>query len=168
MRCSLIVPVIGGMLLLAACAPEPTSSPSASAPTRAATSTPAPTGSASAGASPSPSTTVPAPGSTPVPSSTPEGVPVTVITAGLEAEGIEVTAIVTGETDPAGLCVLTASLAGVTRSAQVSVNPSGENSYCPLMVIPRGDLSSGTWQLSVEYRGAAGEGRSALQSVEVP
>lgn len=104
----------------------------------------------------------------PVPSAQPEGLPVTIITAGAEQDGIEATAIVLGVVDPAATCTLTASRGSVSSSVEVTVNPSGGNSYCPLMLIPASQLTAGTWTLAVEYRSGAGGGRSASQTVVVP
>lgn len=93
---------------------------------------------------------------------------VVIITAALEPHGLEVTGIVTGQTDPTGVCVLTVSNRGIARSVEATVNPAGENSYCPLMLIPRDELSSGSWEVSLEYRAAELGGRSAPVTVEVP
>lgn len=91
-----------------------------------------------------------------------------IITADLQSDGLEVTGMVTGRTDPAGVCTLEASFGGGTRTAEAIANPTGGNSYCPLLVIPSGDLATGAWQVTLRYSATGVGGTSSPVTVEVP
>lgn len=91
-----------------------------------------------------------------------------IITADLQPDGLEVTGIVTGQTDSAGVCVLSVSQGEIARSVEATVTTTSGNSYCPLMVVPRSDLAPGEWQVFLGYRATGLTGRSAPVTVEVP
>lgn len=92
---------------------------------------------------------------------------VVIITADVQSDGLEVTGIVTGQTDPGGVCVLAVSQGETTRTVEATVTTTNGNSYCPLMVVPRSDLSAGAWQVALGYRAADLTGRSSPVTVEV-
>jgi len=93
---------------------------------------------------------------------------VVIITADLQPDGIEVTGIVTGQTDSAGICVLSVSQGETIRTVEAAVTTTSGNTYCPLMVVSRSDLSAGAWQVLLGYRATGLTGRSAPVTVEVP
>lgn len=147
--------------LLVGCVPEPL--PGDTARPTPGVSTPTPT-TPTAGP-----TSVP----TAVPSATGDPLPeageadVVIITADLQPDGLEVTGIVTGQTDPAGMCVLAVSQGAITHTIEAAVTTTSGNSYCPLMVVPRSDLSAGMWQVFLGYRASGMAGRSDPVTVEV-
>lgn len=167
--------IITAAAALAACAPYPapgaSASPTASAaPTRVetpdASPSPAPTGAPAPTSAPSP-TGVPTP--TVPPAEDPGSAQIAIITADVTDAGLEVTGIVVGQTDPSAVCVLEATSGSLTRTAEVTANPSGDNSYCPVLRIASSDLAPGTWDLVLSYRSSAGvTGRSSSTAVEVP
>ncbi len=166
--------VIATTATLAACAPYAapgaTPPPPASAtPTRVATPDASP--SAPPSNAPTP-TSAPSPTDVPTPTVPPAEDPgsaeIAIITADMTDTGLEVTGIVVGQTDPAAVCVITATSGSRTRTAEVTANPSGDNSYCPVLRIARSDLAAGTWDLVLSYRSSAGvTGRSSSTAVEV-
>lgn len=162
MVCAVVV--AAALVTLAACKAEPEVSPTTSSP--GVSQSPS-----SSSATPRPSTTPPPVVPTTAPSSSPTApsgsVEVTVITAGLESDGIEVSGIVTSVTDASAVCTLTATSGGVVRTAEATVTPNGGNSYCPVLVIPRDQLSAGSWSVTLSYRGSPGEGASAPVTIEV-
>ena len=94
-------------------------------------------------------------------------VDVVIITADVQADGLEVTGIVTEQTDPEGVCALAVSMGEITRTVEATVTTTNGNSYCPLMVVPRSDLSAGAWQVVLGYRSATLTGESSPVTVEV-
>lgn len=154
--------MLGAIVLtqLLGCAPEPVPGDSA---------LPTPDVSATPSAS--------APSPTPIPTATPTAtveplpdggsVDVVIITADVQADGLEVTGIVTEQTDPEGVCALAVSMGEITRSVEAPVTTTNGNSYCPLMVVPRSDLSAGAWQVVLGYRSATLTGESSPVTVEV-
>ncbi|MET0887879.1 MAG: hypothetical protein ABWX92_15680 [Mycetocola sp.] len=157
--------VLGAIVLmqLLGCAPEPVPGDSAQ-----------PTPDVSA----TPSESAPAPSPTQIPTATPTATvdpppdggsaDVVIITADVQSDGLEVTGIVTGQTDPDGVCVLAVSQDEITRTAEATVTTTNGNSYCPLMVVPRGDLSAGAWQVVLSYRASGVTGVSSPVTVELP
>ncbi|MDQ4215377.1 hypothetical protein [Microbacterium capsulatum] len=92
----------------------------------------------------------------------------TIITADLESDGIEVTGIAPGQNDQSARCTATATKDGTTVSGSADVTVTNGNSYCPLIVLDRARLSSGTWQVVLRYDGTSASGRSTAKAVVVP
>lgn len=150
--------------LLVGCAPEPvvggTPGSTSGASMTPSPSTPTPRTTATSTASATPSASV-------IPLPEAGAADVVIITADLQPDGLEVTGIVTGQTDPAGMCLLAVSQGQVMRSIEAPVTTTNGNSYCPLMVVPRNELSAGAWQVVLGYRASGLTGRSAAITVEV-
>ena len=161
--CALLVAIV--LAQLVGCVPEPvpgeTSQPTPGTSATPSTSAASPTAGATPVPTPTPSATV-----APLPDA--GAADVVIITADLQSEGLEVTGIVTGQTDPEGTCVLSVSQGEITHTVEATVTTTSGNSYCPLMVVARSDLSPGTWQVLLGYRAAGLTGRSAPAAVEVP
>jgi hypothetical protein len=163
----LAVAVLGVVVaaLTAGCAPEPgsPSDPGASwTPTPSSSSVSSP----SLDAAPDPSSP-PAPSPSSSPAADSGSADVTIVTADVERDGLEVTGQVLGQSDPEATCTLTASRGDVVRSVEVTVTVSGANSFCPLMVVPRNRLSAGVWDIVIGYRGTRAAGDSGPLTMEV-
>ena len=146
-----------------ASATEPTSSPSASATQQ--TDTPAPSPSTSASAEP----TTPAPGVTavPGPGSTTATVVLTYASWAEETQSIEAGgyAAVVEET---GTCTLTLTQGAAVRSQTIDALTDVSTMSCGGFLIPRTDLSTGTWSAVVSYASEQSSGQSDPVEVTVP
>jgi hypothetical protein len=93
---------------------------------------------------------------------------VTVITADVEDEVLEVTAMVSDVVEQDGTCTLIASKGSRRETATTGTSTAPASTYCGLMTIPAADLSAGEWKIVVEYDSTAHAGQSDAESVVVP
>lgn len=151
-----------GIAASAGCAPLPVSTESPSASASASTS-PAAT------QSPSPVATAPTPTVAPAPTASPSSsVEVSVITADVVDDVLEVTGIVLGSADSKGRCTLTVTQGNVTRTTDGTVTLNSSNAYCPLLSVPVASLRSGSSEVTLSYVGVEGSTVSAPVTVMVP
>lgn len=143
------------------------------APLPAKTESPSPSASLSSPPvvtpSPSPTVTAPTPTVAPSPTAPPfSSIEVSVITADVVDDALEVTGIVLGSADSRGRCTLTVTQGDVTRTTDGTVTPNAGNAYCPLLSVPVAALRSGSSEVTLSYAGAEGSAVSTPVTVVVP
>lgn len=92
-----------------------------------------------------------------------------VTTAGWDASSRELvaSAIVPKIVEQGGICTLTATRNGVTRTASAGTGPGAQYTGCGSLALPGSKLAAGSWTVTVSYRSAKYSGTSAPRTVTV-
>lgn len=149
-----------------------------SEPGKPARTTPSPVSTVSSpSANPTPAPTVgtasPAPTAVKTPSTPSEGPAtpaeaVTIITLETRDGFIQASGIVPAIVESDGVCTLTISHDGVTRSQTAPAAPGRDSTYCGLVSIDVAGLASGAWDAVLSYRSPKSAADSTSMQVQVP
>jgi hypothetical protein len=173
--------VVGALSLLAAgCSaaddggpsPSPTrsSTPSQSATT---TATPTPTSTPTEGtgddATPTPDPSAGAGGQTdPDPGTFPATALVTFTTWDRPSSRLQAAGLVSGTTDASGTCTFTATMGGVSRTVTSAASGSASSVNCAQAEFAAGQITSGTWNVTLTYAVGGKSTVSAPMAAQVP
>lgn len=103
------------------------------------------------------------------PSTSPQNVPVQPLLtyAGVYNDQVEVGAYVPGIFEEGGICTLTLTKDGKSKSTTVTAVRNVNSVDCPVMTVPRSELTAGTWRAVVGYKSVKHIGESSVKEIEV-